>query len=445
MAATASEAESSLEIHLDPLGGWSGDMFVAALLDAFPEFWPQVKETVASLNLGAEAECRLVLHRDHALTGSRFIVAADAKPKPPPAREFHHHDHSHTHDHPDHAAHNHTAWAEIRDRLTHSQLEADAKKHAIAIFALLAKAEASVHGIDEAAVAFHEVGAVDSIVDIVAAGQLIALIGAKRWTSGPLPLGSGRVKTAHGLLPAPAPATAILMQGLQTIDDGIAGERVTPTGAAIARYLIAAQGAAQRRPRLMSRSGTGFGSRTLPGVSNCLRALVFDDVAPGASEGLIERRQLGVITFEIDDQTAEDLAVALDHIRALPGALDATQSFVVGKKGRAATHVQVLVTPDALEEAIAVCFEETTTIGLRYQVTEGAILRRRFESVEIAGEKLQVKIVDRPGRALTGKAEAADVASERTHVARERLRREAEALAVQRGEPIVANDETGDR
>jgi uncharacterized protein (TIGR00299 family) protein len=431
-----------LDIHLDPLGGWSGDMFVAALLDAFPEFWPQVSAAIAALDRGAEAECRLIPHRDHVLTGSRFIVAADAKPDHPAAHTYHHDDHAHGHR--DHAAHSHTAWADIRDRLARSGLEADVKKHAIAIFALLAKAEAKVHGIDEAVVAFHEVGAVDSIVDIVAAAQLISLIGAERWTAGPLPLGSGRVKTAHGLLPVPAPATAILMQGLQTIDDGVAGERVTPTGAAIARYLIAPQGPPLKRPRLMSRSGTGFGSRTLPGVSNCLRALIFEEAA-SARESPISRRQLGVVAFEVDDQSAEDLAVGLDHIRARPGVLDATQSFVIGKKGRMATHVQVLVAPDALEDAIAACFEETTTIGLRYQLTDGAVLQRRLDTSEIAGARLRVKIVDRPGGGQSGKAETADVASRRTHVARERLRREAEAQALGRIEPDAANDENGDR
>ena len=291
---------------------------------------------------------------------------------------------------------------------------------------------------------FHEVGAVDSIVDIVAAAQLIALIGADRWSSAPLPLGSGRITTAHGVLPAPAPATAILMQGLQTVDDGIPGERVTPTGAAIARYLIDTNEPPRQRPRRMSRSGTGFGARTMPGISNCLRALAFDEAKAEAAsaESVIGRRQLGVIAFEVDDQSAEDLAAGLDHIRALPGVLDATQGFVLGKKGRAAAHVQVLVTPAELENAVAACFEETTTIGLRYQLTDGAVLRRRFETVEIEGEKLQVKIVDRPGGAPTGKTEASDVARHRGHVARERLRREAAAQALARKS---LDDATGGR
>jgi pyridinium-3,5-bisthiocarboxylic acid mononucleotide nickel chelatase len=249
-----------------------------------------------------------------------------------------------------------------------------------------------------------------------------------------LPLGSGRIRTAHGVLPVPAPATAILLQGLQTIDDGVAGERVTPTGAAIARYLLVPDQPPLRRTRRLSRSGTGFGARTMPGISNCLRVLAFDELSAG-DEGPIGRRQLGVVTFEVDDQPAEDLAAGLDHIRALPGVLDVTQGSVLGKKGRMAAHIQVLVEPTALENAIAACFRETTTIGLRHQITEGAILRRRFDTVEIAGDKLQVKIVDRPGGQQSAKTEISGAARLSGHLARERLRREAATEALGRTTP----------
>ena len=449
-----------MDIHLDPLGGLSGDMFVAALLDAFPEYWPRVQSTIASLNLGSEAECRLAPHRDHALAGSRFLVAAErTAPEHPPDRQradslgdpSHIHmgggHHEHTHAAVERAGHR--TWASIRAELTRSGLDADAKKHAVAIFELLAKAEADVHGVEAESVIFHEVGAVDSIVDIVAAAQLISLIRADRWTSAPLPIGSGRINAAHGVLPAPAPAAALLMRGLPVIDDGVPGERVTPTGAALARYLIPADARLDGRVRRLSRSGVGFGARTLPGISNCLRVLAFDEAtaqARATAAGPIGRRQLAVIACEIDDQCPEDLAAGLDHIRALSGVFDVTQSPVVGKKGRMAAHVQVLVAPSELENAIVACFEETTTIGLRYQLTEGAVLRRRLETVEIEGEKVQVKIVDRPGGLRSGKAEAADAARHRGHVARARLRSEAEALALDpsdRSRNVAADDAQG--
>jgi pyridinium-3,5-bisthiocarboxylic acid mononucleotide nickel chelatase len=433
-----------LDIHLDPLGGLSGDMFVAALLDAFPEYWPHVQSTIASLKLGEEGECKLAPHRDHSFAGRRFLVGSDrTRSNLPGGRQGTdgHGDPPHSHEgsghhEPPHAHENrrgHKAWADIRAELDRSGLNADVKKHALAIFNLLAEAEAKVHGVEVESVTFHEVGAVDSIVDIVAAAQLISLIRADRWTSAPLPIGSGRINSAHGVLPIPAPAAALLLQALPVIEDGVPGERVTPTGAALAAYLIDPRARSDSRILRMSRSGIGFGGRTLLGVSNCLRALAFDDAAPLARStvaGSIDRRQLAVITFEVDDQSPEDLAVGLDHIRGLHEVFDVTQTSVVGKKGRMAAHVQILVSPRELDSVIVACFEETTTIGLRHQLTEGAILRRRIETIEIEGENLQVKIVERPGGMQSGKAEAADVASHRGHLNRARLRGEAVALAL---------------
>jgi hypothetical protein len=433
--------ETYLDIHLDPLGGLSGDMFVAALLDAFPEHWSHVQATISSLNLGPAAECQLVPHHDHSFAGSRFQVTAEKSSVNPSAGGPHaaSPDSSHAHEGSGHYGHasihehraGHKAWADIRADLSGSGLDADVKKHALAIFELLAEAEAKVHGVAVDSVTFHEVGAVDSIVDVVVAAQLISLIRADRWTSAPLPIGSGRIKAAHGVLPVPAPAAALLLQGLPVIDDGVPGERVTPTGAALAAYLIEGGAPLGGRIGQLSRSGVGFGARTLPGVSNCMRVLAFDE-ATAAAAGPIGRRQLAVVTFEVDDQSPEDLATGLDHVRALRGVFDVTQNSVAGKKGRVAAHVQVLVAPRELENVIAACFEETTTIGLRYQLTEGAFLRRRLETVEIEAERLQVKIVDRPGGARSGKAEAAHVASHRGQAARARLRREAVALALDR-------------
>jgi pyridinium-3,5-bisthiocarboxylic acid mononucleotide nickel chelatase len=434
-----------LDIHLDPLGGLSGDMFVAALLDAFPEHWPHVQSTIASLKLGEEGACKLAPHRDHAFVGRRFLVGADRTTSnlsgsrrqadshgdPPHSHEGSgHREHVHAHEN----RRGHKAWADIRAELERSGLDGDVKKHALAIFALLAAVEAKVHGVEVDSVTFHEVGAVDSIVDIVAAAQLISLIRADRWTSAPLPIGSGRINSAHGVLPIPAPAAALLLQGLPIIDDGVPGERVTPTGAALAAHLIDRGARSNARILRMSRSGIGFGGRTLPGLSNCLRVLAFDEPTPlvrSVIAGSIDRRQLGVITFEVDDQSPEDLAIGLDHIRAMQEVFDVTQTSVVGKKGRMATHVQILVSPQELENVIVACFEETTTIGLRRQLTEGAILRRRLETIDTeGGDSLQVKIVERPEGMQSGKAEAADVASHRGHLRRARLREDAVALAL---------------
>ena len=387
-------------IHLDPLGGIAGDMFVAALLDGFPEHREDVIEAAGRL---AGVACRLVAHDDGILVGARFEVD-----------EPHHH-------HDDH--HHHTHWSQIRARIEAAALPHAVRHHAIGIFACLAEAEARVHGVTADAVVFHEVGAADSIADIVAAAWLIAAIGPATWSTAPLPIGSGRIRTAHGLMPVPAPATALLLEGLATHDDGIAGERVTPTGAAILRHLGCR---ATRKPAgTLRRSGFGFGTRRLPGVSNCLRVLVFDTdaVAPDA-----EHRELEVVSFEIDDQSGEELGAGLDRVRGIDGVHDVIQMAAFGKKGRLAVHVQVLARPDALDAVIAACFGETTTIGLRTHRVQGRALARRFATMPVDGHSVRVKLVERPG-GVSVKAEADDVLGLAGHAARTRLRRDAEHRA----------------
>jgi uncharacterized protein (TIGR00299 family) protein len=395
-------------IHLDPLGGAAGDMFAACLLDAFPAHRPAVIAAAEGL---AGVPCAFVAHSDGTLTGGRFEVQAGRS-------------HTHGHLHADHS-HAHVAWRDIRQQIERSALGEGVKAHAVGIFAVLAAAEARVHGRDVDAVAFHEVGAADSIADIVAAAALIDAIGPAGWSVGPLPVGGGMIHTAHGPMPVPAPATALLLEGFLLRDDGIGGERVTPTGAAILRYLNCASGRASGGR--LSASGFGFGTRVLPGISNCLRALVFE-VAETSVPGL--HRELAVVAFEVDDQSGEELAAGLERVRATPGVHDVVQMAAFGKKSRLAVHVQVLVAPDALEAAVEACFRETTTIGLRTHLVQGRALRRRFERVEVDGHEVQVKLVERPEGVMTAKAEADDIRGFPTHAARGRIRRDAEMLAV---------------
>ncbi len=385
-------------VHLDPLGGIAGDMFVAALLHAHPDGLAAVTEAVAAV---ARAGCQLVPHTDGTLSGARFIVTE--------AGDHHHH---------------HTHWADIRARIGRAGIAPEVRRHALGIFGCLAQAEARVHGVAEDEVAFHEVGAVDSMADILAASVLIAAMGPASWSVGSLPAGSGRVETAHGTMPVPAPATALLLEGFAIHDDGIAGERVTPTGAAILRHLGAAS---PRPPGVLRGSGYGFGSRRLPGISNCLRALVLDTAeAPAASE----HRELAVVSFEVDDQTGEDLATGLDRLRAAPGVHDVLQMIAIGKKGRMAVHVQVLARPDSVEPVMAACFSETTTIGLRVHTVQGRALPRRFAETQVDGQAVRVKLAERPD-GLTGKAEQDHLLAVPGHAARTRLRRAAEAAATE--------------
>ena len=401
-------------IHLDPIGGLAGDMFAAAMADAFPECLPGLMQQLAKLSpLGegrGEGLFEFAAHAQAGLAGQRFIVHDDAPATP-----------AHSHQRGEHATHLHVPWRDIRARLQACGLDAAVLRHALALFALLAQAEAKVHGCAEEDVEFHEVGAWDSIVDFVAAAHFIATLAPRRWTCAPLPLGGGRVETAHGVLPVPAPATALLLQGLDVIDDGIGGERVTPTGAAIARYLLGPAGPAPRRaapasPEVLCASGQGFGSRTLPGVANMLRCLAFTAASPATSP---RDEEIAALQFEIDDQTAEDLAVALDRIRQAPGVLDAAQMAVFGKKGRLATQVQVLVRPEAADEVADLCLAQTTTLGVRISRLRRRTLARAHVEPG-AADAVRVKVARRPGGAVTAKAEMDDLAQ----VPGDRARRE---------------------
>ncbi len=391
-------------VHLDPLGGAAGDMFVAAMLACFPEHRDEAIEAARRL---AGVDCRLIDHDDGTLTGSRFEVDAPA---------------AHPH-HGHRSAHGHVHWRELRARIAASDLPPPVREQAIGIFTVLAAAEARVHGVPPDAVTFHEVGAADSVADIVAAGWLIAAAGAASWSVASLPIGSGQVRTAHGPMPVPAPATALLLEGAAMHDDGVPGERVTPTGAAILRHLGCF--GAPRPPGVLRRSGFGFGTRRLPGMSNCLRALVFDVEAPVSTA---QHRELAVISFEVDDQSGEELGAGLERIRAAAGVHDVIQIAAIGKKGRLAAHVQVLARPDALDAVVGLCFDETTTIGLRTHLVQGRALARRLVEVPVDGRKMRVKLVERPG-GVTGKAESDDVLAVAEQASRRRMRREAEAIA----------------
>ena len=218
-----------------------------------------------------------------------------------------------------------------------------------------------------------------------------------------------------------------LLHGLATHDDGIEGERVTPTGAAILKHLSPDPTPA-RGPETLVGTGTGFGSRTLPGLSNVLRVLEFAPVAPTSVQ-----EQVAVLRFEIDDQTPEDLALGLDRLRAHPGILDILQWPAHGKKGRMVAAVQVLAEAGALDAALDAVFDETTTLGVRWSKVSRSALGRETASHADALGRVSVKRARRPAGTVTAKAELDDLAGSAGHAAREKRRRSAEAAALRRG------------
>ena len=386
-----------MHLHLDPLGGIAGDMFAAALLDTFPELFAELDAALAATAIVRLATIHIEPHGDHVLTGSRFEVQTTDE------------------------AHPHRSFSEIRTFLHDLALDSGVRDRSIAIFGLLAEAEGRVHGLAPDAVTFHEVGAWDSITDVVTAAWLIEAVRPTGWSCDALPLGSGRVESAHGPLPVPAPATALLLEGFPCVQDGVAGERVTPTGAAILRHLAPDFGT-PAGARTLRRSGIGFGSRTLNGISNVLRVLAFDESLEETAAD-----QVAVCEFELDDQTPEDLGVAIDRLRGEPGVIDVLQAPVFGKKGRVGMHVRVLANPSALETVLEACFVETSTLGVRWQIVRRAVLPREKRTEEVGGVRVHVKTARRPDGTTTDKAAMDDLAgADGGRAAREMLRRSVE-------------------
>lgn len=379
-------------IVLDPVGGVSGDMFAAAILDA----WPALVEPVlaAVRNSGLPATCRvsLVDRRSGGLAGCGFVFEGDASAPT-------------------------GAYPDIRRRLAGAALSASVRAHALAILKLLAEAEAAVHRVAVDHVHFHELADWDTQADIVAAAMIIDRLNGARWHCRPLPLGTGTVRTAHGLLPIPAPAAAQLLTGFAfSADDGLPGERVTPTGAAILRYL-APRFVGGEPPGVLIATGTGAGSRQLPGIPNVLRVLGFTG-APSADDVL-------VIEFDIDDQSPEELAIGLERLREVPGVRDVATFQGLGKKGRWLQAVRVMAEPAHRDAVVNAVFDETTTLGVRLRREERMVLPRHTVVVEGESGPVRVKVAERAGR-RTAKAEADDIATHGVGTrGRTRLRRTA--------------------
>ena len=379
-------------IHLNPIGGIAGDMFIAAMLDAWPELKPKVFDAMRQTGLPSDWSLELKSASSSSITGKKLIITGDAN-----------------------NTHFSTGnYKDICKRLSDSALPPAVIERAIDIFHRLAVAEGAVHGKSIEAVHFHEIADWDSICDIVGTATILDLLNCSEWSVDYIPMGSGTVNTAHGLMPVPAPATSQLLKGYILADDGISGERVTPTGAAILTHIVASQNMKRNNGRLIA-SGYGLGTKELKGVPNMLRILAFEET----TAELRTNDEVGEITFEVDDQTSEELAVALDILRTTQGVLDVVQYMVSGKKGRLATSVRVLCDPDHIDQAIEQIFLQTTTIGLRKQILNRSVLNR--ENISLDGVNAKKSI--RPDGVITIKADMDELKLNTSTQAERSLRR----------------------
>lgn len=370
----------TLHVHLDPVGGISGDMFSATMLDAFPDLEPALMSDLAAAGVLDHIRVTHTRGSANGIAARAFTVehlAGDVRPT--------------------------QHYREIRAFLQGSSLDTRVLDRALAIFDLLADAEAAVHGIARDEVHFHEIADWDSIADVVAAASLTERSAVRSWSCASVPVGQGLVKTAHGLLPLPAPAAARLLEGFTTHIDEHPGERATPTGAAILRHLM--NGNAHGRPDgVLARSGTGCGTRRFGGLPNILRALVVQTQTDPAQGPM--RDHIGVVAFEVDDMTPEELALALDRLRACAGVVDVSHQTRFGKKGRVQFAVQALCAPDEVDTLAGLCFAETSTLGLRVDVASRLILRRSADLLDLDGTRYPVKRAYRPDAGVTAKVES---------------------------------------
>jgi hypothetical protein len=343
--------------YLDAFSGISGDMTVGALIDAGADSGAVI---LALEGLGTGAQFTVEKTKRGGLAASKFRVIGG------------------------HAT-GHRHLKNILELIDASALPGSVKQAASAVFQRLGEAEAKVHNISLDKVHFHEVGAVDSICDIVGACAAFDLLDVDEIHSSPLNVGSGTVKTEHGVLPVPAPATAELLTGKPVYARGPSVELTTPTGAAIVATLASEFGALP--PMQITATGYGAGDRDFQEHANVLRVLI------GETSGAEEATTVAVLEANIDDSSPQVLGYAMERLLEA-GALDVTLESVLMKKNRPGTLVRVIAKPEDREALAQLMFAETSTLGLRIYSAERRVKARHTLEVETPYGKVRIKIAD---------------------------------------------------
>ncbi|HKA19874.1 MAG TPA: nickel pincer cofactor biosynthesis protein LarC [Blastocatellia bacterium] len=376
-------------VYFDCFAGLSGDMIIGAQLDLGLDF-ESLNQQLLSLGLdGYKISSRRVTRSGIAAT--KFDVEVDEKSHP--ARTI----------------------ADIRSIILRSNVSQNVKDRAISVFERLAQAEANIHATIPDKVHFHEVGAVDSIIDIVGAMIGFESLGVDRFFCSPLRVGSGTVETQHGTLPIPAPATAQLLSGIPVYAGEVEGEFVTPTGAAIAATLCEQFGPLPQMR--IAGAGYGAGSRDPKGFPNTLRLVIgaiesvntMGSAPVGYPSTFVSEEVITVIETNIDDMNPQIYSFVLDRAWAL-GALDVFLTAVQMKKDRPGVLLTVLCKPEAADATINMLLAETTTLGVRYYQTGRRILERTIETVETEYGQVRIKVARSGSRTLHFQPEYEDCA-----------------------------------
>jgi hypothetical protein len=361
--------------YFDCFAGISGDMTLGALIGAGadPE---RLREGLAGLGVGGFS-----IEVGHRMTGP--IEATDVRVI---LDDHHHHHHRRLHD--------------ILEMIRGAKLSEPVKQTAERIFLRLAEAEAKVHGSSPEEVQFHEVGAVDAIVDIVGAAICLEMLGWPKVVASPMPTFHGYAKGSHGIFPLPAPATAEILRGVPWRKLDIEGELVTPTGAAIIREIAEGFGPLPA----MTVEGIGYGAgKSDFGIPNALRVMIGEEATtPGDSAECVT-----VIETNIDDLNPQFYEIAIERLFAA-GALDVFLTPIQMKKNRPGTLLSVICDPDLAEAIAAVILAETSTFGVRISQWERLCLDRRWEEVVTKFGVIRIKIGERDGKEITASPEYED-------------------------------------
>jgi uncharacterized protein (TIGR00299 family) protein len=317
----------------------------------------------------------------------------------------HGHDHSHDHGHTHapasvaHHHHEHRSLAEISALIDRSALSISAKARAKELFYRLGEAEAAIHQMPIDKIHLHEVGELDSIIDIVGAVFALEWFGADRISSSPLNVGGGMVDSAHGRFPVPAPATVKLLAGVPVYASGVQSELVTPTGALLVTGYATSYGPVPAMT--IDRVGYGAGDRDLPGTPNVLRVLVGESTDQPGTE------QIVVLECEIDDMNPQIFGLVMDRLYAA-GALEVYFASVQMKKNRPGTLVTILARPEQRQELSAIVFRETTTIGVRYNQVTRERLDREIVSIDTPFGPVRFKLARFGGKIVNATPEFED-------------------------------------